>query len=81
MMAATLFASTLVRSVSVPGTDLEVNLATQVGARYDAAAIAKDVRYLWSLGRFADIRVETIELQDGVDVCFRVTVEPRLGGV
>jgi hypothetical protein len=37
-------ASTLVRSVSVPGTNLQVNLATQVGAPYDYDAIARDVR-------------------------------------
>jgi outer membrane protein insertion porin family len=76
-LAAALFASTLVRSVSVPGTNLQVNLATQVGAPYDADAVVRDVRYLWSLGRFEDIRVETAEDEDGVRVLFRVTVEPR----
>ena len=76
-LAAALFASTLVRSVSVPGTNLQVNLAIQVGAPYDADAVAKDVRYLWSLGRFEDIRVETVEDENGIDVSFRVTIEPR----
>jgi hypothetical protein len=76
-LAAALFASTLVRSVSVPGTNLQVNLATQVGAPYDADAIARDVRYLWSLGRFEDIRVETVEREEGIDVRFVVVIEPR----
>src|ERR1700686_2935752 len=76
-LRAALMASTLVRSVSVPGTNLQVNLATQVGAPYDADAIARDVRYLWSLGRFEDIRVATVEDKDGIDVRFRVTLEPR----
>jgi hypothetical protein len=76
-IAAALFASTLVRSVSVPGTNLQVNLATQVGAPYDADAVGSDVRYLWSLGRFEDIRVETAEDKDGIDVRFLLTVEPR----
>jgi outer membrane protein assembly factor BamA len=76
-LAAALFASTLVRSVSVPGANLQVNLTTQVGAAYDADAIARDVRYLWSLGRFEDIRVETTEDEDGIDVRFLLTVEPR----
>jgi len=75
--AAVLFASTLVRSVEVPGTHLQVNLATQVGKPYDATAISRDVRYLWSLGRFQDIRVETSGGGDAVDVVFRVAVEPR----
>jgi hypothetical protein len=83
-------ASTLVRSVVVPGTNLQVNLATQVGKPYDAADIAKDVRYLWSLGRFEDVRAEisggetcesegadAIGAVDAVDVVFRVAVEPR----
>ena len=76
-LAAALFASTLVRSVSVPGTNLQVNLATQVGALYNPDAIGRDVRYLWSLGRFEDIRVETVEREEGIDVRFVVVIEPR----
>jgi len=67
----------LIHSVSVPGTNLQVNLATQVGRAYDAATIDKDVRTLWSLGRFHDIRVETIQSEEGADVVFRVTPEPQ----
>ena len=73
MLAALL----LIRSVSVPGTELDVKLATQVGAPYDAAAVAKDVRTLWSIGRFRDVKVETVEDEDGADVVFRVTKEPQ----
>ena len=73
MLAALL----LIRSVSVPGTELDVKLATQVGAPYDAAAVAKDVRTLWSIGRFRDVKVETVEDEDGADVVFRVTTEPQ----
>jgi len=75
--AIALLASTLVRSVAVPGTNLQVNLSTQVGAPYDAAAVAKDVRYLWGLGRFEEIRVETGGDENAVDVVFRVAVERR----
>jgi len=63
--------------VSVPGTGLQVKLATQVGQPYDAEIIAKDLRYLWSLGRFDDIRVEASERDDGLAVIFRVTVSPH----
>jgi hypothetical protein len=52
-----------------------VKLATQVGQAYDARTVAKDVRYLWGLGRFDDIRVE--EPEPGALV-FRVTPRPRL---
>ena len=76
-LAAALFASTIVRSVAVPGTNLQVNLATQVGAPYNSAAITRDVRYLWGLGRFADVRVETKDDNCGLGVIFRVAVEPR----
>jgi hypothetical protein len=67
-----------VASVTVPGTGLHVNLATQVGHPYDARTIAKDVRYLWSLGRFDDIRVETADRDGGVAVVFRASVAPHL---
>jgi hypothetical protein len=56
---------------------LEVNLATQVGRPYDAATIDRDVKTLWSLGKFHDIRVETVNSDDGADVVFRVTPEPQ----
>lgn len=72
MLAALL----LIRSVSVPGTQLGVKLATQVGAPYDAATVARDVRWLWSTGRFQDVRVEAVAREDGADVIFRVTEEP-----
>ena len=49
----------VVKSVSVEGTAVKVNLETQVGRVYDAGAIAADVRRLWETGRFDDIRVES----------------------
>jgi hypothetical protein len=70
-----LAAALLVNSVSVPGTGLHVKLATQVGRLYDERAIEKDVRWLWSLGRFDDVRVE--EPAPG-DLVFRVKPRPRL---
>ncbi len=75
-LCPTLFAGNLVTSVSVPGSNLQVNLATQVGQPYDAATIDKDLHYLWNLGRFDDIRVETSKQDDGVAVVFRTEVEP-----
>lgn len=65
-------------SVTVPGTSLQVNLATQVGRPYDAKTVEKDVRYLWGLGRFDDIRVEAARHAEGVAVVFRASVTPHL---
>ena len=64
-------------SVSVPGTGLDVNLATQVGHEYDASTVAKDVRYLYSLGRFDDVRAEAQERPDGIAVVFHTKLAPR----
>jgi outer membrane protein insertion porin family len=50
-----------------------------VGQPYDAATLSKDVKWLWGLGRFSDVRVDTAENEDGVDVVFHVTTEPRYG--
>lgn len=70
-----LAAALLVNSVAVPGTGLHVKLATQVGLPYDERTIEKDVRWLWSLGRFDDVRVE--EPAPG-ELVFRVKPRPRL---
>jgi hypothetical protein len=67
----------LVRSVTLRGTLLKVNLTTQVGRPYDAEAINRDVHHLWSTGRFADIRVATSRQSDGTDVVFDVLEGPR----
>src|SRR5947208_858585 len=76
LLVSSTFASELVTSVEVPGSNLRVKLATQVGRPVDVQTIGKDMRYLWSLGRFEDIRVETAEREDGVAVVFRTRVIP-----
>ena len=72
-----MLSAALVRSVSIPGTQMDVKLATQVGQPYDEGAVARDVRTLWNLGRFSDVRAEAEEDEDGVDVVFHVVPEPR----
>lgn len=64
----------ILTSVSVPGTQLAVNLQSQVGQEYDAQKVAKDVHYLWSLGSFDDVRVEQPEPDILV---YRVTSRPH----
>jgi hypothetical protein len=70
-------APSVVRSVVILGTRLPVTLATQVGQTYNARSMSEDVRKLWSMGRFEDIRVETVPRDDGTAVTFHV-VEARL---
>src|SRR5215467_8446329 len=78
LLEAALLSAAIVRSVSIPGTQMEVKLATQVGQPYDEAAVAQDVRTLWAIGRFSDVRAEAEEEDDGsVDVIFHVALEPR----
>src|ERR1039458_7883237 len=67
----------VVKSVAVPGTGLAVKLATQAGQAYDAGAVEKDVRYLWGLGQFEDIRVEASDDADGTAVVFHATPSQR----
>ncbi len=67
-----LFGGSFVRSVAVPGAGFDVKLATQVGRPYDSRSVERDVRYLWSLGRYDDVRVETSEAPGGgVGITFR----------
>ena len=69
-------AGDVVTSVTVPGSNLQVNLATRVGQPFDSLTVAKDVRYLWSLGRFQDIRVETEARDEGVAITFCAKTTP-----
>src|SRR5262245_54791690 len=70
--------ASIVTSVSVPGTALHVNLATQVGQPYNAETVEKDVRYLWGLGRFEDVRVEATEKPEGVALVFHAKQKQHL---
>jgi outer membrane protein assembly factor BamA len=80
LVASTVFscyalaAQPLVQSVTVAGTGLEVKLGTQVGRPFDTRIVEQDVRYLWNLDRFDDIRVETAEGTDhDIAVVFRTS--------
>lgn len=73
-------ANNVVSSVDFQGADPHVNLETQVGRPLDQNTLDHDVRTLWSLGRFDDIRVETRQQPDGTGVIFdlKPTIGPRL---
>src|SRR5882762_8736292 len=64
----------LIESVTLLGTQLKVDFATQVGHPYDAAAIHQDLRRLWNTGRFDAIRVEKHEPA----IVFHAVEHPRL---
>ena len=66
-----------ISSVAVIGTKFPVNLTAQAGQPFDASSIRRDLRALWSSGRFADIRIETVESAGGINVIFRVTEAPQ----
>jgi len=68
----------VVTAVEVRGAAPPVNLATQVGRPVDATALRRDVRSLWALGRFNDVRAEEVPRDGGVAVVFRVTPRTNL---
>jgi outer membrane protein insertion porin family len=62
----------------VIGANPDVKLATQVGRPFSIQSIDEDMRSIWSLGRFDDIRVETAEQDGGTAVLFHVVASPAL---
>lgn len=68
----------LVQSVVITGAGFQVNLETQVGRPYDARAAERDVRFLYSLGRFNDVQVQLTERPGGAAIRFALTPKPRL---
>lgn len=75
--AAASATTSTISSVALAGTKLSVNLKAQAGQPYDAYVIQKDVRTLWSTGRFEDIRVESVESGGRINIIFRVTEAPQ----
>src|SRR5437016_780079 len=63
----------IIESVTLCGTRLKVDFATQVGHPYDAALVQQDLRRLWNTGRFDDIRVE----REGSEIIFHVVETPK----
>jgi outer membrane protein insertion porin family len=68
----------LIRSVVISGATTQYNFATRAGEPYDTNCVTRDVRALWSTGRFEDIRVETSDGPEGKDVTFQVVEKPPL---
>src|SRR5262249_19239562 len=65
-------------SVDIRGGYTDVKFATQVGHPFNRDTINADVRQLWNSGRFEDIRVETVQREEGTAVMFNVVPSPSL---
>lgn len=60
---------------------LRGQLVSKVGDRLADAPLGDDVRNLWSLGVFSDVRVEATRAVGGIDVAFVVTAQPLVESV
>jgi outer membrane protein assembly factor BamA len=67
-----------VTEVGIRGIESNVKLETQVGRPLDEHSISEDVRRLWRLGHFEDIRVKTTDQPGGTAVMFEVTPSSSL---
>jgi outer membrane protein insertion porin family len=68
-----------IRSVQVLGTGRIFALETKAGGVFDADAVSRDVRALWSTQAFDDMRVERASHEDGsVDVVFHAKEKQKL---
>ncbi|HBH97430.1 MAG TPA: outer membrane protein assembly factor BamA [Candidatus Omnitrophica bacterium] len=74
-------------SVEVEGTrtiateTCVARLQTRPGSPYLEHIVTEDIRRLFALGYFTDVRVETQSVAEGLRVIFRVTEKPALGEV
>ena len=68
--------TSVVKEVTLHGSDVKVKLATRAGAALDQAKLNKDVKTLWATGLFEDIKVNTTQEPDGVIVEFAVAAKP-----
>ncbi len=67
-----------IQALQIRGSGRPVEIETHAGQTLDRARIARDVRRLWATGWFEDIRVETSETPEGIQVVFTLVEKPRL---
>ncbi len=73
-----------VTAVSVRGNarttaaDLLASVSTRAGAPFDRDTIRRDIRALWDLGFFEDIRVESAPSERGLGIVFVVREKPAV---
>ena len=79
--------NTVVREIQVSGNrrvaadDIRINIVTRPGMSYDPARIAQDIRALYRIGFFSDIKVEKKEREDGLVLVYTVTEKPAINEV
>ena len=61
--------------------DIRVNITTRPGMTFDGAKIAEDIRALYRLGFFSDIKVTEADSEAGVILTFVVTEKPAVNEV
>lgn len=80
-------AARIVKAVDVKGNKTVSSLTilakvkTQVGEAVSSTALNEDLKRLYGLGYFTDVRIEQEDFEDGIKVVFLVTEKPVLADV
>lgn len=67
-----------IQRLQIRGSGRRVELETHAGQTLDRGRIARDVRRLWATGWFEDIRVESGDTPQGIELVFTLVEKPRL---
>jgi outer membrane protein insertion porin family len=65
----------------VSGDDIRANVGTRRGMTFDRRRLARDIRTLYNLGFFSDIRVFVGEEEEGVAVAFEVVEKAAINEI
>ncbi len=68
----------LIQTLQIHGMRRPLEIETRTGQAFDESRIERDVRHLWATGWFDDIRVESSESAEGVQLIFTLVERPRL---
>jgi len=77
----------IVRSIKIQGNERIASanilyyIKTKVGDPLSLAQISRDIEQIFSLGQFKDIKVDTNEKEDGIEIVFIVVEIPSIGDV
>ena len=70
--------SSFIQTLQIHGSRRPFEIETRAGQTFDPTRIERDVRRLWATGWFDDIRVESSESEEGIELVFTLAEKRRL---
>lgn len=61
-----------------PTETVQASIKSKVGSPFDRELLAKDIKSLWELGQFMDVKIEKKEMPGGIELTYIVEERPNI---